>query len=265
MPWPDEIMAHICSVLHQNDEDTKSKRRTVGRYIIVSMILAYSNMSAQIVRLFPNLNKLRELQLITMEEQIIFDSVDGKDVLYEIPIQWIHEILRSKLNSTQSPLVFSLNTFRNQLRTLTYYNEIPFPLIIGQTATIQVCGLIFFAYIGNVLQEWQGNEHTVFPFLVLLRFVYTVGWLKVAEDLRNPFGDDDDDVELAEWFDRHIRFVHTLTTYSMDKMPKTSWTSNEAAFENVMAHFTPFADEKRTEHFIQKNFKKVMSIFVVTQ
>ena len=34
--------------------------------------------------------------------------------------------------------------------------------------------------------------------------MFYVGWLKVAESLLNPFGDDDDDFETAEFLDRHL-------------------------------------------------------------
>ncbi len=38
-----------------------------------------------------------------------------------------------------------------------------------------------------------------------LKFLFYFGWLKVAESLYNPFGDDDEDFEMNELVDRHLR------------------------------------------------------------
>ena len=47
------------------------------------------------------------------------------------------------------------------------------------------------------------------PIFTVLQFFFYMGLLKVAEQLINPFGDDDEDFELNWLIDRHVKVGHT--------------------------------------------------------
>ena len=49
-----------------------------------------------------------------------------------------------------------------------------------------------------------------YPFFLTLQFAFYVGWLKVAETLINPFGEDDDDFELSWLIDRHVKVSYMI-------------------------------------------------------
>ena len=57
----------------------------------------------------------------------------------------------------------------------------------------------------------EGKEYQplnlYYPFFLTLQFAFYVGWLKVAETLINPFGEDDDDFELNYLIDRHMQVI----------------------------------------------------------
>ncbi|KJH43974.1 hypothetical protein DICVIV_10020 [Dictyocaulus viviparus] len=48
------------------------------------------------------------------------------------------------------------------------------------------------------------------PFMTMLQFFFFVAWMKVAEALLNPFGEDDDDFECNFLIDRNTGVGRTL-------------------------------------------------------
>ena len=52
------------------------------------------------------------------------------------------------------------------------------------------------------------SEHSpdmVFPVFTIFEFIGYLGWIKVAETLLNPFGDDDEDFEINYLIDRNVQ------------------------------------------------------------
>ena len=48
-----------------------------------------------------------------------------------------------------------------------------------------------------------------FPFFTVLEFIFYFGWLRIAEVLINPFGDDDDDFDINYIVDRNFQIRQT--------------------------------------------------------
>ena len=59
-----------------------------------------------------------------------------------------------------------------------------------------------------------------FPIYMMLEFLIFMGWLKVAEQLINPFGQDDDDFELEEIIDRNDEIAMRIVDDSIYSMPE---------------------------------------------
>ena len=60
------------------------------------------------------------------------------------------------------------------------------------------------------------------PVFTVLQFFFYMGLLKVAEQLINPFGDDDEDFELNWLIDRHVK-VRTNIRESIMFLTHLSW------------------------------------------
>lgn len=93
------------------------------------------------------------------------------------------------------------------------------PLVYTQVVTLAVYSYFLTSVMGRQWTEPVTNttDGTVivdastskidlyFPLFTTLQFFFYMGWLKVAETLINPFGEDDDDFEVNWIIDRNLQ------------------------------------------------------------
>ena len=60
-------------------------------------------------------------------------------------------------------------------------------------------------------------------FSFFFQFCFYIGWLKVAEVLINPFGEDDDDIELNWLIDRHVK---VRLNFRASRLKVLTWAFN---------------------------------------
>lgn len=99
-------------------------------------------------------------------------------------------------------LIDELNKFRGQTGLLISYDTISIPLVYTQVVTLAVYSFFLTSIMGSQWFEDKTVAEGVlnqidfyFPVFTMLQFFFYMGWLKVAESLINPFGEDDDDFE----------------------------------------------------------------------
>lgn len=212
---PNDLMACIAAYIHGMDSESSRARHTCARHIVLTFILAYKRVSSSLQQLFPDMEKLVECGLITTEENEILKR-SYPDVQYEIPFQWVQENVRQRVGN-HNCILASMNRHRANFSALAKFNTYNVPLVYTQTVTVAVYGYFIFCLIGH--QFYDAETDTIFPFLTILRFLFGVGWLKVAEDLAKPFGDDDDDTNLCLVLQGYIRIVFTIADFVPPAFP----------------------------------------------
>ena len=114
-----------------------------------------------------------------------------------------------------------------QNRKILNYGWVNFPLAYTQVTTLSVYVYMLMSIFGSqylqVPEAYKSaayndtisfsdkppfDKHTpdfFFPFYAIFEFIGYMGWIKVAEALLNPFGDDDEDFEINYLIDRNVQ------------------------------------------------------------
>lgn len=160
-----------------------------------------------------------------------------------LPIVWAASIVtrarkegRIRDDFAVKTILDELNKFRGQAGLLLSYDTISVPLVYTQVVTLAVYSFFITAIVGR---QWvDDKDHpdhdkhrdlidAFFPIFTTLQvifinhkkckesfnykspqFFFYMGWLKVAESLINPFGEDDDDFEVNWIIDRNLQVLH---------------------------------------------------------
>ncbi len=107
------------------------------------------------------------------------------------------------------------------------YNTISIPLVYTQVVCIATYTYFLIALISNQTIKPEDTPEIqihfdyfgfyvmqstldFIPFILILQFIFYMGWLKVAEALMNPFGDDDDDFDVNSMIDRNLQMSYLI-------------------------------------------------------
>lgn len=143
------------------------------------------------------------------------------------------------------------------------------PLVYTQVVTLALYTYFMSALIGQQLvprvgsgspdpEQQQINIH--FPLFTVLQFGFYVGWLKVAEVLINPFGEDDDDIELNWLIDRHIKAAYMIVDEMHEEHPELL---RDQYWEDVVPKDLPYT--VASEHYRREEPKGSAEKYVVKQ
>ncbi|XP_048052123.1 bestrophin-2 [Megalobrama amblycephala] len=217
IPLPDRIMCTLSGGVQGGDEHGRLLRRTLMRYASLSALLILRSVSTAVFKRFPTMDHVVEAGFMTREERKKFESLHSPYNKYWIPCVWFTNLAavarcegRIKDDNTYKLLLEELNNFRGKCSMLFHYDMISIPLVYTQVVTLAVYSFFLVCLIGRQFldpgQGYPGHDLDLYvPIFTLLQFFFYAGWLKVAEQLINPFGEDDDDFETNWLIDRNFQ------------------------------------------------------------
>ncbi|XP_048257819.1 bestrophin-2-like [Haliotis rufescens] len=215
IPWPDRTLFIMTTYLTGLDERSRIMRRTVACYMLFGLILISRSVSVAVMKRFPTLDHIVEAGFITKDEAMTFEDTQCQFHKFWVPLMWANSVLvqarrEGKLENEFGlrMIIEQLATFRDKCSLCFVYDWITIPLVYTQVVTLAVHMFFAACILGrqflDPLQQYDGYEYDFYiPVFTFMQFFFYMGWLKVAEQLINPFGEDDDDFDINWLLDRH--------------------------------------------------------------
>lgn len=235
IPWPDSLAVFVSASIHgQNEKKEMGRlmRRTIMRYVCLALTMVLTNVSPRVKKRFPTLQHLVEAGLMVENEKHVMEQFNTQFTNYSkhwMPIVWAASIVTKARKEglirddfAVKTIIDELNNFRAKTGTLIMYDTISVPLVYTQVVTLAVYTYFMTAVMA---QQWTEKKplsgdgvpagyfnmiDMYFPVFTTLQFFFYMGWLKVAESLINPFGEDDDDFEVSWMIDRNLQVSYMI-------------------------------------------------------
>lgn len=224
-----------------DQELIRELRQGLVRRSLLMLVLLLRSISPAVRRRYPTLKSLVLDGVMTRKEKQSFESIVPVVNLFWVPATWFATALQDAVsdgmltNEYGTKLIMEeFLEFRANCGALWSYNWVSIPMIYTQVCTLStysyfIACLVARQYTGPSHQSLQDID-IVLPIGTVMELVCYVGLLKVAEQIKNPFGDSDEDFDLNFLITRHLRTVHLgLDDLDVNCPPLTDASSGQAA------------------------------------
>ncbi|EUB63931.1 Bestrophin-3 [Echinococcus granulosus] len=215
IPWPDEMTMLLSAYVLDDSEMARQKMKTLLRYINLSYILTFRLISSRVQKRYPVDQSLLADGIVTPAElkQLYNSTPNSRGPWYATPIFWACQVileLRATgliLSDRGEELLFKkIQALRSKLAQLLIYDMVNIPL--------------GFTQFLDVKQNYAHRLVDLYiPVFGILQLIFFLGWLKVAEALINPFGEDTDDFAIDEYIKRNLQITNFLIEKLHDEAP----------------------------------------------
>ncbi|XP_054735821.1 bestrophin-4-like [Anastrepha obliqua] len=257
VPWPDPLAVYVSTLFVGQDERGRMMRRTVMRYVCLCLTMIFMMVAPSVKKRFPTMDSLVDAGLLTDNEKDVLVAMDEKSPKHRkhwVPLVWAASIVsrarkegRIRDDVALKTIFDQLDAFRNKCAVILHFDSVPIPLVYTQVVALTVYSYFLAALIGQqwVPKEVDADGHFDWidyyvPIFTMLQFFFYMGWLKVAESLLNPFGDDDDDFEVNWMIDRNLQVSYFIVDEMHHEHPELV---KDQYWDEVLPGGLPYPDD----------------------
>ncbi|MCP9256890.1 Bestrophin-1 [Dirofilaria immitis] len=232
------------ALVNGKDAESRLLRRTMARYLCLTQLLIYRDISIRVRKRFPTYDSIIKAGFMLENECEMLESIQLDFDKYWVPINWIYALIfrgrkdgKIVSDAFANKLCDEVKNFRHHLQILCNYDWVPIPLAYPQLVFLAVYVYFAICLISRqfIITELdvpnKSNIDLILPCVTMMEFIIFVGWMKVAEGLLNPFGEDDDDFETNFLLDKNFAVSLCIVDDASDDAPELEkdqfWPSDE--------------------------------------
>lgn len=255
--WPDRFITIVST--HIRGDKTRLVRRTLARWCNLAAVLCWRGLCVKIIKRFPTMNHFVHAGMMTEQELKLYESVTAPYGKWFMPIIWVANLLQKLheekvIDSVQlKQLLKELHLYKSGFGSLVCYDWVSVPLVYTQVVALATYGYFGICLIGRQLLRPDHNVpgyeiDTYVPWFTILQFLFYMGWMKIGEDLMNPFGEDDDDFDMNYILDRNVQVAYMIADDTHGQVPDLEqdifWGQ-----ANVLMPYTKASLKKKDHYF----------------
>ena len=238
MPGTHRPISLFVTSLKDDAPDGPARVDRYIRYILLMWLLTFRIVCEPLRRRYPDLMTIQRAGFLRDHERLLLEKhkqqPGGKRTLPLVVYDWLNAILR---DTCQKNYFIVINDYGRNVDAVQALKKgggniikfasknIPVALIQAVTIAIYYYGMV--SILGHQTAEKNYLTSVMsgyFPLPYALPFFFYYAWLKVGRIATDPFGDDDDDINMLTIFDSHINGAKRLRdTYGL----KTALLFNE--------------------------------------
>ena len=217
IPGTSGIITRFIVSLKDDLVDGESLVDEFSRYVLLNWVLMLRIVCRPLRRRYPTLVSLQDCGLLSSRERIHLERMEQRGEWTLLPLtvsNWllvfIKDVERSRgfVRPTDCErhidAVLALKKSGGDIIKFASHN---IPVALVQSVTIAIYCFGFVSVLGHQFTEKNGGTRLVsgyLPFLYAMPYFLYYAWLKVGRIAADPFGEDEDDIDLVDLFHKHV-------------------------------------------------------------
>ena len=217
IPGTSKIITQFIVTLKDDLADGKTIIDEYSRYVLLNWVLIFRMVCKPLRRRYPTMMSLQTEGFLSARERIHLEVIEERGERNTLPLivsNWMIMLLKElnrrdyfgRPNDCERHIDAVLALKKSGGNVIKFAtNNIPVALI--QSVTIAIYCFGFVSVIGHQFSEKNVYTRIIsgyFPFLYAMPYFLYYAWLKVGRIAADPFGEDEDDIDIVDLFQKHI-------------------------------------------------------------